>query len=218
MPSNAQDTKGLLKSALRGDDPVIFFMHKRLTGSRGVVGGPEDLIPIGKAAVLREGTDVTLVAAGIVVNKLIKAADKLAKQGIEAEVIDLRTIFPLDFDTITDSVRKTGRAIVVSEEPPYASVASEIAASRAGGCVRVPRRAGPATDRRAHADRTCAQPDGGRDPAGGARGGLGAGLDPAVATELNAPSQDPGPAGPGSSRNAQMSGSPSAVSAAFSRS
>jgi pyruvate/2-oxoglutarate/acetoin dehydrogenase E1 component len=129
MPSNAQDTKGLLKSALRGDDPVIFFMHKRLTGSRGVVGGSEDLVPIGKAAVLREGTDVTLVAAGIVVNKLIKAADELAKQGIEAEVIDLRTIFPLDFETITESVRKTGRALVVSEEPPYASVASEIAAS-----------------------------------------------------------------------------------------
>jgi pyruvate/2-oxoglutarate/acetoin dehydrogenase E1 component len=129
MPSNAQDTKGLLKSALRGDDPVIFFMHKRLTGSRGVVGGAEDLVPIGKAAVLREGTDVTLVAAGIVVNKLVKAADELAKEGIAAEVIDLRTIFPLDFETVTESVRKTGRAVIVSEEPPYASVASEIAAS-----------------------------------------------------------------------------------------
>jgi acetoin:2,6-dichlorophenolindophenol oxidoreductase subunit beta len=129
MPSNAQDTKGLLKSALRGDDPVIFFMHKRLTGSRGVVGGSEDLVPIGKAAVLREGSDVTLVAAGIVVNKLVKAADELAKEGIGAEVIDLRTIFPLDFETVTESVRKTGRAVIVSEEPPYASVASEIAAS-----------------------------------------------------------------------------------------
>jgi pyruvate dehydrogenase E1 component beta subunit len=129
MPSNAQDTKGLLKSALRGDDPVIFFMHKRLTGSRGVVGGADDLVPIGKAAVLREGTDVTLVAAGIVVNKLVKAADELAKEGIAAEVIDLRTIFPLDLETVTESVRKTGRAVIVSEEPPYASVASEIAAS-----------------------------------------------------------------------------------------
>jgi acetoin:2,6-dichlorophenolindophenol oxidoreductase subunit beta len=129
MPSNAQDTKGLLKSALRGDDPVIFFMHKRLTGSRGVVGGSEDLVPIGKAAVIREGKDVTLVAAGIVVNKLVKAADQLAREGIEAEVIDLRTIFPLDFDAVAESVRKTGRAVIVSEEPPYASVASEIAAS-----------------------------------------------------------------------------------------
>ncbi len=129
MPSNAHDTKGLLKSALRGDDPVIFFMHKRLTGSRGTVGGADEVVPIGKASVLREGSDVTLVAAGIVVNKLVKAAEELAKEGIEADVIDLRTIFPLDLDTIMESVRKTGRAIVVSEEPPYASVASEIAAS-----------------------------------------------------------------------------------------
>jgi pyruvate/2-oxoglutarate/acetoin dehydrogenase E1 component len=129
MPSNAHDTKGLLKSALRGDDPVIFFMHKRLTGSRGTVGGADEVVPIGKASVLREGNDVTLVSAGIVVNKLVKAAEELAKEGIEADVIDLRTIFPLDLDTIMESVRKTGRAIVVSEEPPYASVASEIAAS-----------------------------------------------------------------------------------------
>lgn len=129
MPSNARDTKGLLKSALRGDDPVIFFMHKRLTGSRGTVGGAGDVVPIGKASVLREGTDVTLVAGGIVVNKLVKAADELAKEGVEADVIDLRTIFPFDFDTIIESVRKTGRVVVVSEEPPYASVASEIAAS-----------------------------------------------------------------------------------------
>ncbi len=129
MPSNARDTKGLLKAALRGDDPVIFFMHKRLTGSRGTVGGADEVVPIGKASVLREGSDVTLVAAGIVVNKLVKAAEELAKEGIEADVIDLRTVFPLDFDTVIESVRKTGRAIVVSEEPPYASVASEIAAS-----------------------------------------------------------------------------------------
>jgi pyruvate dehydrogenase E1 component beta subunit len=129
MPSNARDTKGLLKSALRGDDPVIFFMHKRLTGSRGEVGGPEELVPIGKAAVLREGTAATLVSAGIVVNKLTKAADQLAAEGIEVDVIDLRTIFPLDTETVAESARKTGRVIIVSEEPPYASVASEIAAS-----------------------------------------------------------------------------------------
>ena len=129
MPSNAQDTKGLLKSALRGDDPVIFFMHKRLTGARGEVGGPEELVPIGTAAVVREGRSATLISGGIVVNKLVKAADELAKEGIAAEVIDLRTIFPLDLDTVAESVRKTGRAVIVSEEPPYASVASEIAAS-----------------------------------------------------------------------------------------
>ena len=129
MPSNSYDTKGILKSALRGDDPVLFFMHKRLTGARGPVGGPEELVPIGKAAVVREGSDATLVSSGIVVNKVKKAAELLADEGIDVEVIDLRTIFPLDTETIDASVRKTGRAIVVTEEPPYASVASEIAAS-----------------------------------------------------------------------------------------
>ena len=129
MPSNAADTKGILKSALRGDDPVVFFMHKRLTGARGEVGGPEDLVPIGKANVTRPGRHVTLISAGIVVQKALKAAEALAADGIEAEVIDLRTIFPLDMDLIADSIRKTGRAVVVTEEPPYASVASEIAAS-----------------------------------------------------------------------------------------
>ena len=129
MPSNPADTKGILKSALRGEDPVIFFMHKRLTGARGEMGGPDDLVPIGKANIVRPGRHVTLVSTGIVVQKALKAADALAADGIEAEVIDLRTIFPLDLDLIADSVRKTGRAVVVTEEPPYASVASELAAS-----------------------------------------------------------------------------------------
>jgi pyruvate/2-oxoglutarate/acetoin dehydrogenase E1 component len=129
MPSNPYDTKGILKSALRGDDPVIFFMHKRLTGARGEVGGSEDLVPIGKARVVREGRKATLISAGIVVGKVMKAAEALAADGVDVEVIDLRTIFPLDTDLIAASVRKTGRAIVVTEEPPYASVASEIAAS-----------------------------------------------------------------------------------------
>jgi pyruvate dehydrogenase E1 component beta subunit len=129
MPSNAYDTKAILKSALRCDDPVVFFMHKRLTGARGEVGGPDDLIPLGKAKVVREGSTATLISAGIVVGKVLKAAEALAADGIDIEVIDLRTIFPLDTETIAESVRKTGRAIVVTEEPPYASVASEIAAS-----------------------------------------------------------------------------------------
>ena len=129
MPSNPADTKGIIKSALRGEDPVMFFMHKRLTGTRGEVGGPDDLVPIGKAAIARPGRHVTLISSGIVVQKTLKAASALAGEGIEAEVIDLRTISPLDIDLIADSVRKTGRAIVVTEEPPYASVASEIAAA-----------------------------------------------------------------------------------------
>jgi pyruvate dehydrogenase E1 component beta subunit len=129
MPSNAADTKGLIKSALRGEDPVIFLMHKRLTGARGEVGGPDDLVPIGRASVVLSGRHATVVSSGIVVTKVLKAADVLAREGIELEVIDLRTISPLDMELIEKSVRKTGRAVVVTEEPPYASVASEIAAS-----------------------------------------------------------------------------------------
>ncbi len=129
MPSNARDTKGILKSALRSDDPVIFFMHKRLTGARGEIGGPDELIPIGSANVVRSGRKATVITGGIVLGKVLKAADALLADGIDVDVVDLRTIFPLDFDTIMTSVRKTGRAIVVTEEPPYASVASEIAAT-----------------------------------------------------------------------------------------
>jgi pyruvate/2-oxoglutarate/acetoin dehydrogenase E1 component len=104
-------------------------MHKRLTGARGEVGGPDELIPIGQAAVVRSGRAATLVSSGIVVGKALRAAEVLASDGIEVEVIDLRTIFPLDLETIATSVRKTGRALVITEEPPYASVASEVAAS-----------------------------------------------------------------------------------------
>jgi pyruvate dehydrogenase E1 component beta subunit len=129
MPSNPADTKGILKSALRGDDPVIFLMHKRLTGMRAPVGGADDLTPIGKAAVARPGRDITLISSGIVVQKALKAAETLTADGVEAEVIDLRTIFPLDTETIIESVRATGRAVVVTEETPYASVASEVAAT-----------------------------------------------------------------------------------------
>jgi pyruvate/2-oxoglutarate/acetoin dehydrogenase E1 component len=129
MPSTPRDTKGILKSALRGQDPVVFFMHKRLTGFRGEVGGPEELVPIGKATVVRRGRHVTLIASGIVVHKVLRAAEALAAEGVDAEVVDLRTIFPLDLELIAKSVRKTGRVVVVTEEPQYASVASEVAAS-----------------------------------------------------------------------------------------
>jgi pyruvate dehydrogenase E1 component beta subunit len=129
MPSNPADTKGILKSALRGEDPVIFLMHKRLTGARGEIGGPDDLVPIGKAALTRPGRHVTVVTCGVLVQKVMKAAESLGAEGVDAEVIDLRTVFPFDIGLIADSVRKTGRAIVVTEEPPYASVASELAAS-----------------------------------------------------------------------------------------
>ncbi len=129
MPSTPADTKGLLKSALRGEDPVVFMMHKRLGGLRGEVGGPEDLVPFGQAAVRREGATVTVVTYGHMVGKALDAAEVLAGEGIEAEVIDLRTVMPLDLATVTRSVRKTGRAVVVTEAPRFASIASEVAAS-----------------------------------------------------------------------------------------
>jgi pyruvate dehydrogenase E1 component beta subunit len=129
LPSTPADTKGLLKSALRGEDPVIFLMHKRLGSARGEVGGPDDLVPFGRAAVRREGGDVTIVAYSEMVVRCLAAAERLAADGIAAEVIDLRTVMPLDIDTVTASVQKTGRALVVTEAPRFASIASEVASS-----------------------------------------------------------------------------------------
>jgi acetoin:2,6-dichlorophenolindophenol oxidoreductase subunit beta len=128
IPSTPADTKGLLKSALRGEDPVIFMMHKRLSGTRGEVGGPEDIVPFGLAAVRRSGGDVTIVAYSHMVFKAMEAAERLAADGIEAEVIDLRTVMPLDFDTVAESVRKTGRLVAVTEAPCFGSIAAEVAA------------------------------------------------------------------------------------------
>ncbi len=127
-PATPADAKGLLKSALRGGDPVMFMMHKRLSGTRGEVGGPEDLVPLGQAAIRRTGGDVTVVTYSQMVFKALEAATALAADGIEAEVIDLRTVMPLDFPTVFESVRKTGRLVSVTEEPAFASVASEVAA------------------------------------------------------------------------------------------
>lgn len=128
LPSTPADTKGLLKSALRGEDPVIFMMHKKLSGTRGEVGGSDDLVPFGRAAIRRSGGDVTIVAYSHMVFKAMEAAGSLAKDGIEAEVIDLRTVMPLDFETVAESVRKTGRLVAVTEAPCFGSIASEVAA------------------------------------------------------------------------------------------
>jgi pyruvate/2-oxoglutarate/acetoin dehydrogenase E1 component len=128
IPSTPADTKGLLKTALRGEDPVIFLMHKRLTGTRGEVGGPDDLVPFGKAALRRAGDQVTIVSYSHMVVKALEAAESLAKDGIEAEVIDLRTVMPLDFEAVAESVRKTGRLVAVTEAPGFASIAAEVAA------------------------------------------------------------------------------------------
>lgn len=128
IPSTPADTKGLLKTALRGQDPVIFMMHKKLSGSRGEVGGADDLVPFGQAAIRRTGSDVTIVTYSQMVLKAMEAAKSLAEGGIEAEVIDLRTVMPLDFDTVAESVRKTGRLVTVTEAPCFGSIASEVAA------------------------------------------------------------------------------------------
>ena len=128
-PSNPADVKGLIKASLRMNDPVLFLMHKALSGLRGNVGGPEDLIPLGQANISRSGGDVTIVTYGANVAKCLDAAGRLAADGIEAEVIDLRTLYPLDRETVVESVRKTGRAMMVDESAAYGGVSAEIVAS-----------------------------------------------------------------------------------------
>lgn len=124
--SNPYDAKGLLKSAIRDDDPVLFMESEVMYGDLGEVPEEEYLIPIGKANITRQGNDVTLVSFNKMMKVAMQAAEELAKEGIDAEVIDLRTIRPLDRKTIIDSVKKTNRLVVVDESWPYASVASEI--------------------------------------------------------------------------------------------
>lgn len=129
IPSTPYDAKGLLISAIRDNDPVIFLEHMKLYRSfRGEVPEEEYTIEIGKADIKRAGTDVTLIAYGAMVHTSLKAADELAKDGIEAEVIDLRTISPLDIDTIIESVEKTNRVVVVQEAQRQAGIAASIAA------------------------------------------------------------------------------------------
>jgi pyruvate dehydrogenase E1 component beta subunit len=126
-PYSAADAKGLLKSAIRDPNPVIFLENELMYGRSFEVPTDSDyLIPIGKAAVVREGRDVTITAFSITVGFALEAAEKLAEMGIDAEVIDLRTIRPLDTDTILDSVKKTNRIVSVEEGWPFAGVGSEI--------------------------------------------------------------------------------------------
>jgi len=129
VPSTAADAKGLIKTALHLDDPVLFLMDKVLTGVRGEVGGPDVYTPFGLADVVRAGDQVTLVAYGASVRTCTQAAEKLASDGISVEVIDLRTLYPLDVETVADSLRKTGRAVMVDHGAGYGGVSAEIAAS-----------------------------------------------------------------------------------------
>ena len=125
--SNPDDAKGLLKSAIRDDDPVVFLESELMYGMKGEVSEEDDyLIPIGKARVAREGDDVTLVAHNKSYWVAMETADRLAEEGYSAEVIDPRTIRPLDIDTILQSVKKTNRCVVIDESNPFASVASEV--------------------------------------------------------------------------------------------
>ncbi|MEO6168081.1 MAG: pyruvate dehydrogenase complex E1 component subunit beta [Chitinophagales bacterium] len=124
--SNPYDAKGLLKSAIRDNDPVCFFESEVMYGEMGEVPEEEYLIPIGKADVKREGNDVTIVSYNKMMKVAMAAADELAKEGISAEVIDLRTIRPLDFPTIVESVKKTNRLVILEEAWPFGSVTSEI--------------------------------------------------------------------------------------------
>jgi pyruvate/2-oxoglutarate/acetoin dehydrogenase E1 component len=125
-PSNPADAKGLLRSAIRDDNPVLFFEHKRLYGVSGDVDG--ELVPLGSARVAREGSDVTIVSAMNTVHESLKAADLLVADGIEAEVIDLRTLRPLDKATVLESLKRTNRMVVVEEGWPVCSISSEIIA------------------------------------------------------------------------------------------
>ena len=129
MPSTPADAKGLLKSAIRDDDPVVFIEQERMYGNKGEVPDDQDfLVPLGLADVKRPGSDVTIVARSLMVPVALKAAETLEQQGVSCEVIDPRTIRPLDIDTIIQSVKKTNRVVVAEESHPFCGVNAEISA------------------------------------------------------------------------------------------
>jgi pyruvate dehydrogenase E1 component beta subunit len=127
-PSTPADAKGLLKTAVRDDNPVMFLEHEILYNAKGSVPEGEHLVPFGEALVLREGADATIVTYSLMVLKALRSAEELAAEGIHVEVLDLRTLVPLDFDTVLASVRKTNRVLVLQEGWPVCGMASEIAA------------------------------------------------------------------------------------------
>lgn len=127
VPSNPYDAKGLLKTSIRDENPVIFMESELMYGDKGEVPEEEYLLEIGKANTVREGSDVTIVSFGKMMKIANEAADELAKDGMQAEVIDLRSVRPIDYDAIVNSVKKTNRLVVVEEAWPLASISSEIA-------------------------------------------------------------------------------------------
>ena len=126
-PSTPYDAKGLLKSAIRDDDPVLIMESEKMYGDKGDIPEGEYLIPIGKADVKRKGDHVTLVSFGKVIKVVHEAADVLQKEGISCEIIDLRSVRPIDYDTVVESVKKTNRCVVIEESWPLASISGEIA-------------------------------------------------------------------------------------------
>jgi len=140
-PSTPYDTKGLLIQSIRDNDPVIFCEHKNLYGFEGGVPEASYAIPFGEANVVRDGKQVSIVAYGLMVHRSLDAAYALAKEGIDAEVIDLRTLSPLDIDTVLESVEKTGRLVCVDEASPRCSIAADVSAQvaqRAFAALRGP--------------------------------------------------------------------------------
>ena len=126
VPSNPYDAKGLLKSAIRDDDPVIFMESEQMYGDKGEVPEGEYTIPIGIADIKREGSDVTIVSFGKIIKEAYKAADELDKENISCEIIDLRTVRPMDHQAILNSVKKTNRLVILEEAWPFGNVATEI--------------------------------------------------------------------------------------------
>lgn len=136
MPSTPYDAKGLLKAAIRDNDPVLFFEHKRAYRLiKGEVPSDDYVLPIGKADVKREGSDITVITYGLCVHHALSAAEKLSNEGIEAHVLDLRTIYPLDKEAIIESAKKTGKVLLITEDNKEGSVLSEVAAIISEYCL-----------------------------------------------------------------------------------
>jgi pyruvate dehydrogenase E1 component beta subunit len=126
VPSNPYDAKGLLKSAIRDDDPVIFMESEQMYGDKGEVPDEEYLLPIGVADIKRKGNDVTIVSFGKIIKEAFKAADELEKENISCEIIDLRTIRPLDYKVIFESVKKTNSLVILEESWPFGNISTEV--------------------------------------------------------------------------------------------
>lgn len=136
MPSTPYDAKGLLKAAIRDNDPVLFFEHKRAYRLlKGEVPEEDYVLPIGKADVKREGSDITIITYGLCVHFALQAAEKLAEEGIDAHILDLRTVYPLDQEAIIESAKKTGKVLLITEDNKEGSIMSEVAAIIAEHCL-----------------------------------------------------------------------------------